>query len=430
MANSYAQPWSRAVIPGACAQRTLTCHSATWAAGDSGRRRQNQGPLWDTDTRQAGNHAKSDSKERDVELAADAGEPVDDATAQGRLESLLFLAKTPLSNRRLAQLAGLEDATRARTVVRQLNTKFATLGRGIRVESVAGGQRLMTHPAVAPWLGRLGHLPQPVRLSKPMLETLSVVAYRQDVTRADIEAIRGVACGELLRQLMQADLVRIAGRSEELGRPYLYGTTQRFLKICGLASINGLPPIDERVLDDDLAAFDTQTNESSQPLVPSDSIEMPPNSNGSGHLPTSSKESDVSVVVTEPNRDDVSVAIAFQPATNDTADAIAPHDPAVAVIEDEEDDLYENGLENDYDDEDDDWDDDFEDDDEEAEDSGDEEDDDYDGDGDEEDEDDDGEDDWQEVDGDDADEEWDEDEGDDDWDDDEDDDDEDWDEED
>ena len=362
-----------------------------------------------------------------VEASKDSGEPLDDVTAQGRLESLLFLAKTPLSNRRLAQLAGLEDATRARTLVRQLNDNFAGLGRGVRIESVAGGHRLMTHPSVAPWLMRLGHLPIPTRLSQPMLETLSVVAYRQDVTRADIEAIRGVACGEILRQLMQADLVRIAGRSEDLGRPYLYGTTQRFLKICGLASINALPPIDERVLDDDLAPFEPHPPNPPQPPVPSESTEMTPNS-GSGHSPTSSKESDVSVVVTEPGLDDVSNAIAYESVTNDASNISAQSNTAVAVIEDEEDDLYENGLETDYDDEEDDWDDDFDDeeDDDEAEDGDEASEDGEDDDLDDEEDDDEGEDDWQEVDSDEADEEWDEDdESDDDWED-EDDDDEDW----
>ncbi len=84
-----------------------------------------------------------------------------------------------------------------------------------------------------------------------MMETLAVVAYRQPVSRASAEAVRGVACGELLRQLMERDLIRIVGRSEELGRPYLYGTTKRFLQLFGLPNADALPPIQWQTLQDD-----------------------------------------------------------------------------------------------------------------------------------------------------------------------------------
>jgi len=99
----------------------------------------------------------------------------------------------------------------------------------------------MTRSQLAPWLRRLAHVPGETRLSAPALETLAVIAYRQPVGRADIEAIRGVNCGEILRQLMDRDLVRIAGRSEELGRPYLYTTTKRFLELFGLNQLDDLP---------------------------------------------------------------------------------------------------------------------------------------------------------------------------------------------
>jgi segregation and condensation protein B len=100
---------------------------------------------------------------------------------------------------------------------------------------------LMTRPKFAPWLRRLHGSQVEVRLSAPAVETLAVVAYRQPVLRADIEAVRGVQCGEILRQLMERDLVRIVGRSEELGRPLLYGTTKRFLQVFGLRHLEELP---------------------------------------------------------------------------------------------------------------------------------------------------------------------------------------------
>jgi segregation and condensation protein B len=157
------------------------------------------------------------------------------------LEAAFFLAREPQGTRRLAQLAGLADGTEARTLVRTLNRLYDAEGCAFRIEELAGGLQLMSRPKFAPWLRRLHAVPVEVRLSGPAMETLAVVAYRQPVLRAEIEAIRGVQCGELLRQLMDRDLVRIVGHSEELGRPFLYGTTRCFLQIFGLRHLDELP---------------------------------------------------------------------------------------------------------------------------------------------------------------------------------------------
>ncbi len=157
------------------------------------------------------------------------------------VEAVLFMAKESLSSRKLAQVAGLADATEARTLVRLLNHRYDSSGRVFRIEEVAGGFCLLTRPQFAPWLRRMRHVPGELRLTQSAMETLAIVAYRQPVPRAVIEAIRGVSCGELLKQLMERDLVRICGRSEELGRPYLYGTTRNFLQMFGLRSADRLP---------------------------------------------------------------------------------------------------------------------------------------------------------------------------------------------
>ena len=162
-----------------------------------------------------------------------------------RLEAVLLLAREPLNSRKLAQFANLADGTEARTLVRKLNEAFDAAGRAFRVEEVASGYQLFTRPGFATWLRKLGHIPAEMRLSAPALETLAVIAYRQPVPRADIEAIRGVNCGEILRQLMERDLARISGRSDELGRPFLYGTTRRFLQIFGLVDLDELPRADK-----------------------------------------------------------------------------------------------------------------------------------------------------------------------------------------
>ena len=160
------------------------------------------------------------------------------------LEALLFLSRQPQTSRKLAQLASLADGTKARTLVRTLNRRYDASGSAFRVEEVAGGFQLMTRSKFAPWLRRLCPASPEIRLSPPAMETLAVVAYRQPVLRAEIEAIRGVQSGEVLRQLIERDFVRIVGRSEELGRPFLYGTTKQFLQIFGLRHLDELPRAD------------------------------------------------------------------------------------------------------------------------------------------------------------------------------------------
>jgi segregation and condensation protein B len=183
--------------------------------------------------------------------AVDAHPSVEDAARREgrdhrlqRLEAVLFLSREPLTTRKLSQYANLADGTEARTLVGRLNDLYDNERRSFRVERVAGGYQILTRPQFASWVRRLEHIPRETRLSAPASETLAVVAYRQPVLRADVEAIRGVNCGEILRQLMERDLVRISGRSEDLGRPYLYSTTKRFLHMFGLDSLEALPRVE------------------------------------------------------------------------------------------------------------------------------------------------------------------------------------------
>ena len=169
--------------------------------------------------------------------------PESELAKRQRVEGTLFLGREPMPSRKLAQFADLKDSNEARTIVRHLNEQYDQTGRAFRVEEVGGGFQLMTRPVFSQWLRRFEHIPNPKRLSSPAMETLSVIAYEQPATRADVEAIRGVGCGEVLRQLMERDMVKIAGRSEDLGRPYLYTTTRKFLQAFGLTSLEELPEI-------------------------------------------------------------------------------------------------------------------------------------------------------------------------------------------
>jgi segregation and condensation protein B len=157
------------------------------------------------------------------------------------LEALLFSTHHPLTAGRLAELLGLDTTKQVRHAIKQLNESYETTGRSFRVEQVAGGFQLLTLPEHGDLLKKLHQREIDAKLTKAALETLSIIAYKQPILRADIEAIRGVACGETIRSLMEKHLVKIAGRAEEPGRPILYGTTKRFLELFGLNSIKDLP---------------------------------------------------------------------------------------------------------------------------------------------------------------------------------------------
>lgn len=126
-----------------------------------------------------------------------------------------------------------------------LNQQYEATGRSFRIEKLAGGYRVMTLPKFAAVLAAYHGRRERQALSKAAIETLSIVAYKQPLTRATLEAIRGVACGEVLRSLTERRLITIVGRAEEVGRPILYGTTKQFLELFGLSGVKDLPSVDE-----------------------------------------------------------------------------------------------------------------------------------------------------------------------------------------
>ena len=180
-----------------------------------------------------------------------------------RIEAILMTADRPIGERKLASILGLiagdsadvdEDESsndssgpthKVRTAVEELNSTYESTERSFRIERVAGGLQMLTLPRFAEDIARLKGVRNQSRLSQAALETLAIIAYRQPILRADLESIRGVACGEVLRGLMERRLVRISGRAEELGRPMLYGTTKEFLEVFGLATLDDLPQAKE-----------------------------------------------------------------------------------------------------------------------------------------------------------------------------------------
>jgi segregation and condensation protein B len=174
------------------------------------------------------------------ESPSDAEVPAADVDL-GLLEALLMSTHHPLTAGRLGEVMGLPTTKPVRQAIKQLNAQYEATGRSFRIEQVAGGFQVLTLPQFGEQLKKLHQKEADAKLTKAALETLAIIAYKQPVLRADVEAIRGCACGETIRSLMEKHLVKIAGRAEEPGRPILYGTTKRFLELFGLNSVKDLP---------------------------------------------------------------------------------------------------------------------------------------------------------------------------------------------
>jgi segregation and condensation protein B len=161
------------------------------------------------------------------------------------VEAMLFASDSPLTAAKIAQVADLGTKRAIKKAIEKLNSRYEKMGCAFCVEEIAGGYQMMTRTEYNDVLSRLLRVRRDTRLTKAAMETLAVVAYRQPVMRADIEAIRGVACGDVLRGLMDKQLAKIVGRAPVLGRPILYGTTKRFLETFGLADLEDLPNVEE-----------------------------------------------------------------------------------------------------------------------------------------------------------------------------------------
>ena len=190
------------------------------------------------------NHRLLPALQAGVEQSAVAGDLARDS-ALARVEAALFAADEPLMPKKLASAAVVPNAAEVRRLVQRLADFLDRGGSSFQVEEIAGGWQLRTRPEFHPWLARLRRTHHDHKLSPAALESLAIVAYRQPIMRADIEAIRGVQCGEMLRHLMERGLVRIAGRDDSLGRPVLYGTTRKFLQTFGLNSLKDLPQVEQ-----------------------------------------------------------------------------------------------------------------------------------------------------------------------------------------
>ncbi len=192
-------------------------------------------------------------------LDDDEPRPPEPEVLAAAAEAVLFTAGDPIPLPRLRAFLDGPEEDDLRAALTLIQTRYARAGHGLRLVEIAGGWQLRTHPRYARWCARARAV-KPLRLSRAALETLAIVAYEQPVTRSEVEQLRGVDPGTILRMLVERGLVRTLGHQNTPGRPILYGTSPRFLEVFGLRDLSDLPTLrDLRELkeDDDEASIDS-----------------------------------------------------------------------------------------------------------------------------------------------------------------------------
>ncbi len=159
------------------------------------------------------------------------------------IETLLFITDRPVRPSRLAEVAENTDARQVREVIRQLQEEYTAQNRAVQIVEIAGGFQMATKAEYGRWVRRLYNEKMTTKLSNAALETLAIIAYKQPITRAEMEAIRGVDVAGPLERLLERSLVRVVGKKDTIGRPMVYGTTDEFLRMFGLNKIAELPDL-------------------------------------------------------------------------------------------------------------------------------------------------------------------------------------------
>jgi segregation and condensation protein B len=177
--------------------------------------------------------------------SAEAPPALTEAEVAAIVEAILFTTDAPLPPGKIAQVGELPGAKAVRAAIATLNERYEQMGCAFRIDEIGGGFQMLTQSQYHDVLERLTKVRSDSKLSQAALETLAIIAYRQPILRADVEAIRGVASGEVLRGLLEKGLVKIVGRAEVIGRPMLYGTTRKFLEVFGLGALEDLPRVEE-----------------------------------------------------------------------------------------------------------------------------------------------------------------------------------------
>ena len=161
------------------------------------------------------------------------------------IEALLFASEKPLTIEQVKNVLDNLEGQQIRQLIEELRAEYEQSNRGIRITEIAGGFQMVTQPTLAVFLKKLFKGRHVERLSKPALETLAIIAYKQPVTKLEIESLRDVNVDGVVKNLLDKDLIRVAGRRKAPGRPFVFGTTRQFLEYFGLKSLEELPKIEE-----------------------------------------------------------------------------------------------------------------------------------------------------------------------------------------
>lgn len=225
----------------------LCRQKGVWIVQEQDRDNQTPDELSASQTASADTDAAAPAEPQPEQAVEAPPEPLElSDTDLAAVEAILFASDAALSAAKVAEVASLDGNRKAaRLAIDTLNDRYAQIGCVFRIESIAGGYQMLTLPEYNGVLSRLLKVRGETKLSQASLETLAIIAYKQPVLRADIEAIRGVSSGEMIRSLMEKGLVKIVGRAEEIGRPMLYGTTKKFLEVFGLSELKDLPQVTE-----------------------------------------------------------------------------------------------------------------------------------------------------------------------------------------
>lgn len=183
------------------------------------------------------------------------------AEAKRIIEALLFVSGQPFTFKRLTQVLSNLSGGDIRAHVHALNEEYAAANRAFAVQEVAGGYQLVTDKSLAAWVKKALMSPKPDAVSAAALETLAIIAYRQPITKAEVEAIRGVDISASLDSLAEKRFIKIAGRKDSPGRPFLYGTTPEFLRHFGLKSVEALPPMAPVTVPESITIQDLKPSE-------------------------------------------------------------------------------------------------------------------------------------------------------------------------
>lgn len=267
-------------------------------------------------------------------MLAELSEGVTDNTEsflEGLIEALLFSSDRPMPSKELARAAGI-DRRRAEELVAALKQRYET--GGLTIEEVAGGYVMRSSPRYASYIQKLLAL-RPVRLSRAQLETLAIVAYRQPVTKPEVDDIRGVDSGQVLKGLLERELLKIVGKKDEPGRPMLYGTTTSFLELLNLQSLKDLPTLREftELSEESRRKFADETGE-----APEEVLQGEPATAEQG---SPAQEVPLAAAAATPDSDtaadDAPAADALEPVADDTDEATSDSDDAASDADDADD---------------------------------------------------------------------------------------------